>query len=425
MKDETLMNPDAKPILVIGGGIAGITAALEAAEFGCRVILVEQEAYLGGRVARMYQYFPKMCPPSCGLEINMGRLRSNPRITTYTMATVEALAGGVGDFKATIKIRPRYVTGDVDLNPAALAEITSERDNDYNLGMDKTKAVYRPYALSYPPQYVVDKEALSAEDASKLTAACPEGAIDLDMKEEEVQVEAGAVIVATGWRPYDATKLEDLGYGAHQNVITNLMMERMAAKDGPTGGQILRPSDGKKAEKIAFVQCAGSRDEKHQSYCSAICCMGTLKHVRYMREASPDAKATVFYIDIRTLGRQEKFYFDMAEDEAITFTKGKVAKITEDAATKNLSLEVEDMMAGEKMNAEADLVVLATGMAPNTDAIKALGGLKYDDHGFVDGGTPVDGMYAAGCVKRPCDVSRSVKDATGAALKAIQCLVKV
>lgn len=425
MKDEALMNLDAKPILVIGGGIAGITAALEAAEVGCRVILVEQEAYLGGRVTRMYRYFPKMCPPSCGLEINMGRLRRNPRITTYTMATVEALAGSAGDFKATIKIRPRYVTGDVALEPSALAEISSERDNEYNFGMDKTKAVYRPYALSYPPQYVVDKEALSAEDAKKLTAACPEGAIDLDMKEEEIQVEVAAVIVATGWRPYDATNLDALGFGAHENVITNLMMERMAAKDGPTGGEILRPSDGKKAENVAFVQCAGSRDENHLPYCSAICCMGTLKHVRYLREKLPDAKATVFYIDIRTLGRQEKFYFDLAEDDAITFTKGKVAKITEDAATKNLTLDLEDVLAGEKLHTEADLVVLATGMVPNTEAIKPLCGLKFDDHGFIDGGAPVDGVHAAGCVKRPCDVSRSVKDATGAVLKAIQCLVRV
>ena len=424
MKDEALINPDAKPILVIGGGIAGITAALEAAETGCRVILVEEQACLGGRVARMYQYFPKMCPPICGLEINTQRLRKNPRVTIHTLATVEALTGEAGNFKATIKIRPRYVTGASSLDEAMLADITSERPNDHNLGMDKTKAVYRPFAMSYPPQYVVDKEALSDEDAKKLLAACPEGAIDLDMKEEEIEVEVGAVIVATGWRPYDATKLGVLGYGACENVITNVMMERLASKDGPTGGAILRPSDGKPAENIAFVQCAGSRDENHLPYCSAICCMGSLKHVRYIREKSESAKATIYYIDIRTLGRQEKFYFDLLEDSNVTFIKGKVATVTEDPATKNLTLDLEDSLTGNKVQVEADLVVLATGVVPNTEGIKPLCGLKYDDHGFVDGGKPVDGIYAAGCVKRPCDVSRTTKDATGAALKAIQCLVR-
>ncbi len=419
------MNPDAKPILVIGGGIAGITAALEAAEVGCRVILVEEQAFLGGRVARMYQYFPKMCPPTCGLEINTQRLRRNPRITVHTLATVEALSGAAGDFKATIKVKPRYVTGDSAIDEAMLADVTSERPNDFNLGMDKTKAVYRPYAMSYPPQYVVDKDALSAEDATKLVAACPEGAIDLDMNEETIEAEVGAVVVATGWRPYDATKLTDLGYGACENVITNVMMERLASKDGPTGGKILRPSDGKPAENVAFVQCAGSRDENHLSHCSAICCMGSLKQVRYLKQQSADAKASVFYIDIRTLGRQEKFYFDLVDEPGVAFTKGKVAKITEDAGSKNLTLELEDTLKGGKVQAEADLVVLATGVVPNTESIKPLCGLKYDAHGFVDGSSPVDGVFAAGCVKRPCDVSRTTKDATGAALKAIQCLARI
>ena len=424
MKNEALINPDAKPILVIGGGIAGITAALEAAETGCRVILVEEQAYLGGRVARMYQYFPKMCPPTCGLEINTRRLRQNSRVIIHTMATVEALSGEACNFKATIKVKPRYVTGDSSLDEAMLADITSERSNEHNLGMDKTKAVYRPFPMSYPPDYVVDKDALSDEDAKKLLAACPEGAIDLDMKEKSIDAEVGAVIVATGWRPYDATNLDVLGYGVCENVITNVQMERLAAKDGPTGGQILRPSDGKPPENIAFVQCAGSRDENHLSYCSAICCMGSLKQIRYMREQSETAKASVYYIDIRTLGRQEKFYFDLLKDTNVTFTKGKVVKVTDDASTKNLTLELEDAIAGSKMHAEADLVVLATGVVPNTEGIKALCDLKFDDHGFVDSGKPVDGIYAAGCVKHPCDVSRTNKDATGAALKAIQCLVR-
>jgi quinone-modifying oxidoreductase subunit QmoA len=203
------------------------------------------------------------------------------------------------------------------------------------------------------------------------------------------------------------------------------MMERLAAQEGPTGGQILRPSDNKPAENVAFVQCAGSRDENHLPYCSAVCCMGSLKQARYIREKRESAKATVFYIDIRTLGRQEKFYFDLLEDKAVTFTKGKVAKITEDAATHDLILDVEDTLSGAKLHDRFDLVVLATGVVPNTEAIKPLADLKCDDYGFIAGDSSVDGVYAAGCAKRPCDVARTTKDATGAALKAIQSLVSL
>jgi len=200
------------------------------------------------------------------------------------------------------------------------------------------------------------------------------------------------------------------------------MMERLAAKGGPTGGQFLRPSDGKPARTVAFVQCAGSRDENHLPYCSAVCCMASLKQIRYLREKDEDAKATMFYIDIRTVGRLEKFYFDMLDDENITFTKGKVAKIEEDGSTKNLQLSVEDTLSGEILHQEADLVVLATGMVPNDAGIDLPADLEFDEHGFLEGATNVPGIFAAGVTKHPCDVARATKDSTAAALRAIQCL---
>ena len=423
------MNPEAKPILVIGGGIAGITAAVEAAEVGYRVILVEKEPCLGGRVARFHQYFPKMCPPTCGLEINTRRIRENPRITVHTLTTLEALAGEAGDFKARLKVKPRYVTGKTSLDGSIAEGLESERPDDFNYGMNRTKALYKPFPMAYPAHHVIDRDALSVEDAKKLQETCPEGSIDLDMKEKDIEVEVGAVIVATGWKPYDATRLDNLGFGACPNVITNVMMERLASTDGPTNGEILRPSDGEKAENVAFVQCAGSRDENHLPYCSAICCMASLKQARYVRQLNDSAKATIYYIDIRTLGREEKFYFDLLEDPGVTFVKGKVAKIAEDPCCNDLILDVEDTVLAVKGKQKFDLVVLATGMVPdtggiNTEGIQALTGLKFDDNGFVDGTTPVDGIYAAGCIKGPCDVSRSTKDATGAALKAIQCLTR-
>jgi len=418
------MNTNSKPILVIGGGISGITAAVEAAEVGYPVVLVEKEAFLGGRVMRTYRYFPKMCPPTCGFEINMRRIRKNPRITFHTMATVEEISGTAGDFKARIRKRPRYVTGTQSLDHSLPEQLSSERKDDFNLGMGTTKALYRPHSMAYPNDYVLDKEALSEADAEILSRNCPAGAIDLDMAEEEIEIKVGAIIVATGWRPYDATKLDHLGFGQFKNVVTNVMMERLASGEGPTAGEIIRPSDGKKAQNVAFVQCAGSRDENHLPYCSSVCCMASLKQARYVREKNEDAKATIFYIDIRSIGRLEKFYYDLLEDPNITFFKGKVAEISEDPQSKDLILKVEDTLSGMKPENQFDMVVLATGVVPNTADIKIPFQLEYDDYGFVDSSTNIEGVFAAGCAKRPCDVSRSTKDSTAAALKAIQCLRK-
>ena len=414
------MNIDTKPILVIGAGIAGMSAALETAELGYNVILVEKEAYIGGRVLRMHRYFPKMCPPTCGIEINARRLRQNPRIAVHTLSTVEEISGRAGQFSIRIKKRPRYVTGSHSLDDSALAQLKSERSNDFNHGMDKTKAVYLPHDMAYPPFHVLDREVLSENDAETLMKICPEGAIDLKMAGDEIEIEVGAVIVATGWSPYTAEKLDNLGYGQCRNVITNVMMERLAAHNGPTGGEIVRPSDGKAAENVAFVQCAGSRDENHLPYCSAVCCMASMKQARYIREKNENSKATIFYIDIRAVGRHEKFYYDMLEDSNVSFIKGKVSEIHEDPENNNLILDVEDTVMKRTLHQGFDLVVLATGMAPNTADVPVPFDLKYDDYGFIDGSTDVDGIYAAGCSKRPCDVSKAVKDAMAASIKAIQ-----
>jgi quinone-modifying oxidoreductase subunit QmoA len=416
------MNVKTKPILVIGGGISGMTAALEAAEVGYSVILVEKEAYLGGRVMRMHRYFPKMCPPTCGFEINVRRIKQNPRITVHTLATLEEFSGIAGNFKARIRIRPRYVTGEHYLDDSMAEQMTSERSDDFNMDMCKTKALYLPHEMAYPHMYMIDKEALSEADAQNLLQASPPGAIDLNMEEEEIEIKVGAVIVATGWQPYDAAKLDNLGSGSCENVITNVMMERLAARGGPTGGQIVRPSDGKPAENVAFVQCAGSRDENHLPYCSAVCCMASLKQARYIREKNENSKVTIFYIDIRTIGRLEKFYYDMLEDENVSFVKGKVAEVSEDGPDKNLILSVEDTIAGENMHKGFDMVVLATGVVPNAADANIPLELTFDEYGFIEGETDVDGIYATGCATHPCDVSRATKESTSAALKAIQCL---
>ncbi len=399
-----------------------MTAAVEAAEVGYPVVLVEREAYLGGRIVRMHQYFPKMCPPTCGFEINVRRIRQSPRITVHTLATVEEISGKAGNFTAKIRVKPRYVTGKHSLDDSVAKSLTSDRPNDFNYGMDRTKALYLPHDMAYPHVHVLDRDVLSEAEVQTLAAAVPQDAIDFGMAEEEIEIEVGAVVVATGWRPYDAAKLDNLGVASCENVITNVMMERLAARGGPTGGEILRPSDGKKAENVAFVQCAGSRDENHLPYCSAVCCMGSLKQVRYLREKNEDSKATVFYIDIRTIGSLEKFYYDMLDDANVSFVKGKAAAISEEPGSKDLLLDVEDTLSGENLHQKFDMVVLATGVVPNTADVKIPFDLEYDEYGFIDGTTDIDGVYAAGCAKRPCDVSRATKESTAAALKAVQCL---
>lgn len=408
-------------ILVIGGGISGISAAADAAEFGCDVVLVEKEPYLGGRVIRMNQYFPKLCPPACGMEINLRRIRQNPKITVHTLAEVEKISGETGDYTVTIRVGPRYVTGTKPVTQAHFDAVTSEIPNAFNYDMDKTKALFLPHDGAFPPMHVLKKDALTSEESEKLKAAEPSGAIDLDMGEETIEEKVSAVIVATGWRPYDVSKLDDLGGGKLANVLTNVMMERLASLNGPTEGKIVRPSDGKEPATVAFAQCAGSRDENHLPYCSAVCCMASLKHARYVMEKLPEAKITIFYIDIRAVGRFEHFYYELLDEENISFVKGKVAKITEDTATNNPVVEVEEVLGGGKISQPFDMVVLATGVVPSAADSPIPGvSLSCDENGFLIDSPNGGGIFAAGCVKRPLDVSRSVKDSTAAVMKAIQ-----
>jgi len=408
----------SEKILVVGGGIAGMTAAVEAAEVGHDVVLVEREPCLGGRVARMYQYFPKMCPPTCGLEINIRRIRDNPRIEVITLAEVENVSGGPGNYDVRIKKKPRYVTGEKPVSKEHLEAVKTEVPDDYNMGLSTVKALHLPYSMAYPYQYVLEKDALTAEEIEALKSIEPKGAIDLDQEEEEIELNVGAIVLATGWKPFDAKNIPELGYGVYPNVVINVEMERLAALSGPTGGKIQRPSDGQPPKSVAFIQCVGSRDENHLPYCSGVCCMATLKQARYVRNTLPDTEVTVYYIDIRTLGRLEKFYYDLLEDDKIKFVKGKVPKITEGHNNRPV-LHLEEMQAGRKAEAEFDMAVLAAGVVPNTADWKLPGTeVTYDQNGFVvNNGL---GIIAAGCSTGPVDVSTSVKDATAAALKAIQ-----
>jgi len=410
------MADNGKKILVIGGGIAGMTVALESAEAGCEVVLVEQEHYLGGRVSRTNKYFPKLCPPTCGLEINFRRIKTNPAVTILTGATVEELSGSPGAYEAKVKIAPRFVTDACTMCGDCAKACPAERTDDFNYGLSKTKAAYLPNATAFPALYAIDREACS-QGCIACRDACKYDAVDLDQKPETRTIAVSSVVVATGWRPYDATRIDNLGFGKYPNVVTNVLMERMAAPDGPTGGKILRPSDGAAPESVVFVQCAGSRDENHLPYCSAVCCAASLKHITYVREQYPEAKITVFYIDIRTPGRLEQFHDKVVADDKLELIKGKAAKVEEDPSG-SLMVTAEDVANGKKMTVRADILVLATGIVPNTDALPA--GASLDEFGFLAAPPGGKGLLGAGCVRRPEEVSATVQDATGAALKAFQ-----
>ena len=404
--------------LVVGGGIAGMTAAIETAEAGRSAILVEREPTLGGQVLTFFQYFPKLCPPTCGLEINLRRIRASNNIRVLTLAEVESVSGSAGDYEIRLKLNPRYVNhkctacGDCE----KVCEI--ERDNPLNYGLDKTKAVYLPHLLAYPYRYVVDPEFAGDERMKKCVEACKYGAIDLEMKARTITVKAGAVVWATGWKPYDARRIDNLGYGQYKDVVTNVIMERLASESGPTGGQILRPSDNGKINSIGFVQCAGSRDENHLPYCSSVCCLVSMKQAAYVRSQYPDAEIHLFYIDVRSPGRMEDFYTKAQEDEKFFFHRGKVGKIYEDPDKKVLVLEAENTMTGEITRTEVEMAVLAVGMVPNTAVdIPPLDTVR-DEFGFIVSGS-THGVIGAGTSVRPLDVASTVQDGTGAAMKAI------
>ncbi|MEW6108157.1 MAG: CoB--CoM heterodisulfide reductase iron-sulfur subunit A family protein [Nitrospirota bacterium] len=420
MADEKTGAPVSGTILVVGGGISGITTALEAAEVGYEVFIVEKNPYLGGRVAQLNKYFPKLCPPTCGLEINFQRIKKNKNIKWFTLTEVEKISGGPGNYDVALKTNPRYVNGNCTCCGKCADACDVEMPNEFNFGMDKRKAAYLPFEMAFPQRYVLDPSIIGKETAQKCKDACEYKAIDLDDKVKTFNIKAASIVWATGWNPYDAKKIDNLSFGWVKNVITNMMMERLAAANGPTKGKIVRPSDGKEVNNIAFVQCAGSRDENHLSFCSYICCLASLKQTTYIREANPKSKATIFYIDLRTPGRYEKFYKKVKADANVSFIKGKVAKIDEDPATKDVVVTVEDTLSGKKIKKTFDMVVLATGMEPSTASVKVPGNAKYDENNFVIS----DEILSTGCVKKPSDVMSSGQTATGTALKAIQTLVR-
>ncbi|MBT9613974.1 MAG: CoB--CoM heterodisulfide reductase iron-sulfur subunit A family protein [Burkholderiales bacterium] len=413
-------------ILVVGGGISGMTAALEAAECGKDVVLLEKNPALGGRVSQLYRYFPKLCHPTCGLEINLRRLKGSRRIRTLTMAEVTGISGQKGDYTVSVKLSPRYVNENCTACGECGKAVSAEIPNAFNYNLNKIKAAYLPNAMAYPMRYVLDPSIIGTPEAGKAKAACKYDAIDLDMKEETIQIKVGAVVWATGWQPYDAAKIQPYGYDRFKNVITSVEFERLSDPHGPTGGKILRPSDGKEAKNVAFIQCAGSRDENHLRHCSRICCMASLKQTNYVTEKfGDDGKSTIYYIDIRAIDRFEDFYQKVKDNPNVKFVKSKVAKIVEDEKSGNPICHGVDTEGYHRYATEHDLVVLAIGMAPSVPAGMIPIEIVADSSGFIQLDDANGGVFGAGCATNALDVNRAVQSATASALRAIQVVNQV
>lgn len=413
-------------ILVVGGGISGMTAALEAAECGKDVILLEKNPSLGGRVAQLYKYFPKLCYPTCGMEINLRRIKANPKLRVITLADVTKVTGGAGNYTVDITLQPRYVNNNCTACGACSEAVEAKFDNEYNYGLNQRKGAYLPFYMAYPQRYVVDPRIIGTADAEKAKVACKYDAIDLNMSAQNIQLTVGAIIWATGWRPFDANKIQPYGYDRIPNVITSVELERMMDPLGPTEGKILRPSDQKEAKNIAFIQCAGSRDRNYLKHCSRMCCTATLKQTTYVRERYGDAgKSSVYYIDIRAIDRFDDLYQRVKADPNVTFIKSKVANITLDKATGNPILNGVDTEGYHRYNNPHDLVVLAIGMEPSVDFSRLGIDIKVNEHGFIEADPSNGGLFAAGCASDALDVNRAVQHATASALRAIQVVNQV
>lgn len=401
------------PILVLGGGIGGLTAALELAETGREVMLVERESYLGGNVSRFHNYFPKLCPPACGLEINYRRIRSNSRITILTGTTLTQLTGNMGNFEATLLQKPELINDNCTSCGKCAEVCPAQRSGGVEADANQ-RAAYIPGGIPFPMRYTIDETVCRMSACGKCLDACEFQAIHLEAEPVEMVRKVHAVIIATGWRPYDVQKIENYRYAEDPDVITNLEFEYLLNATRRDQIALARPSDGKKPDRIAFIQCAGSRDRQHLPYCSAVCCSASVKHALTLAEDHSGITSEIFYIDLRLTGRNERLLQKAEQHESISMTKGKVGRISRRDSGGELILEVEDIMNGIRRTDSFDLVVLAAGLVPNTSPrMLSTGPGSFYTH------KQLEGIYPAGSCKRPMDVATTVRDATAAAIKAM------
>ena len=424
--------PVTRRALVVGGGIAGIQAALDIAESGREVILVEKEPSIGGHMIQLSKVFPTLDCAQCILTPKMVAVDKNPNIKLYTYSEVDDVSGYVGNFTVKIKKKPRYVDEELctlcdKCTEVCPVTVTSE----FERGLNLRKAIYIPFSQAVPSTYTLDENAclgLAPQRCDECVKVCEPNAINLDMKSEIVEEKVGAIVVATGYELYPKEKLAEYGYGENIDVVDGLQFERMLYQMGSAATPLRRPSDGKAPKDIVWVQCAGSRDpEMHLPYCSKICCMYSAKQAKLYKGIFPDANAYVFYIDIRTAGKDyEEFLQQIREESEVMYLRGKVSKIFRDR--DKTMVWGADTLTGKKIEVAADMVVLATGIIPSQDdkIVKMLN-LPQGPNKFLKEAHPklrpvettIPGVYIAGMIQGPKDIPETVAQASGAASKAI------
>ncbi len=421
--------------LVIGAGIAGIQAALDIADAGYPVYLVEREPSVGGRMSQLDKTFPTLDCSSCILTPKMVSVGQHPNIELMTYSEVVAVEGEAGAFHVTIRKKPRYVDEDLCRGCGLCAQACRMRGrvvDTFNQGLSKRSAIYVPFPQAVPLVYTVDPTAclfLTRGVCGKTFLckdACPTGAINFEQKERLVEVDVAAIIVATGFDLIDPRTKPEFGYGVYPNVLTGLEFERLSSASGPTGGKILL--DGKEPKDVVFIHCVGSRDpHTGVPYCSRICCMYTAKHAHLVRDKLPNARITVFYIDMRAFGKGYEEFYDRVKEERVIYRRGEPSEVYKRG--ERLVVRAEDSLLGRTVEVEADMVVLATAVVPRADtpAVAELLGLERSPDGFFQEAhpkyRPVDstrpGVFLAGCCQGPKDIPDTVAQAKAAAASAL------
>ncbi|MEW6033413.1 MAG: CoB--CoM heterodisulfide reductase iron-sulfur subunit A family protein [Chloroflexota bacterium] len=434
-----------KRALVIGGGISGIQAALDIANAGHEVVLVEREPTIGGRMAQLDKTFPTLDCSACILTPKMVELAQHNRVVLFTYAEVQSIKGFVGNFEVEVRQKARKVNHTTCTGCGTCWQKCPEKvPSEFDLGMGQRTAIYIPFPQAVPTKPVIDTEhcrymkyqrfVASGEEDKKppqcrvCEKLCPTGSIDWEEQDRVFTEKFGAIIVATGYQTFDASAYGEYGAGMYPDVISGLQLERLMCASGPTGGEVKRPSDGAHPKTVVFVSCVGSRDEaKCRPYCSKVCCMYMAKHAIMLREHDPEVQCYIFYIDIRAGGKAyEEFTRRAQEEYGAIYLRGRISKIYQEG--KKLVVLGEDSLIGRPVELSADLVVLATGMEPSSGVVELAQKLNisYDTNQFLVEAHPKlrpvetqsDGIFLAGACVGPRDIPDSVAQGSAAAVKA-------
>jgi len=420
-----------KRVMVIGGGIAGISAAIDIGNGGYEVLLVERLPSIGGRMLQLSETFPTLDCAQCTLTPKTVETGQHPKIKLLTYSEIEEVKGKVGDFWVKIRRKPTYVDWTKCTGCGLCQEkCPSKNPSDFDRGMGMGKAIYTLSPQAVPNKPVIDPSKCRYFKEGKCRVCekiCPVHAIDYEQNESFLEERVGAIIVAIGFDLIPKENFGEYGYGLIPDVIDCLAFERLNSASGPTNGEIRRPSDGKIPKEVVFIQCCGSRDPaRYMPYCSRVCCMYTAKHARLYKHKVHDGQAYIFYMDIRSTGKgYEEFIQQAIEEDGILYLRGRVSRIFRDG--EKIAVWGVDTLSGKQVHIMADLVVLATAIVPQPDSKKLANilGIKTDEHGFFTESdrkikpieTGIEGIYIAGCAQGPKDIADAVAHANASASK--------